>query len=293
MTIAVEGAMTALITPMRDNGVDYDGLRLLIEAQIAAGINGIVVVGTTGESATLSFREKVQIVQHAIYVAKGRVPIIAGAGSNATEEAIELSKECEKMGAQALLHVTPYYNKPTQNGLSRHFRQIAASCSIPIILYNVPGRTACDLLPHTVAELAQVDNIVAIKEATGCMKRTSDILACTSGKMTVLSGDDFTAFAAYALGARGVISVVSNILPAKIAAMWAAVSAQDWQKARTLHYELLPLTSLLFEEPNPIPTKTALVLMGKIQSEIRLPLHPSSDALREKLRTQLIAEGLL
>ncbi len=292
----VQGAMTALVTPMHDKhdkAVDYDGLSKLIENQINAGIDGVVVVGTTGESATLTFQEKTQIVRHAVQVADGRIPIIAGAGANATEEAIALTKAAEKAGAAALLHVTPYYNKPSQQGLCQHFRQIAGATSLPIILYNVPSRTSCDLLPETVVALCDTPNIAAIKEATGCMHRASEIISKVGDRLVLLSGDDFTAYAAYCLGARGVISVVSNILPDRVAQMWAAVAQDNLARARELHYQLLPLTTLLFAEPNPIPAKAALALMSQIHSGIRSPLHTCSDDLRQRLQAQLTSEGVL
>jgi 4-hydroxy-tetrahydrodipicolinate synthase len=288
-----EGAMTALVTPMRDGGVDYDALTALIDEQIEAGIDGLVAVGTTGESATLSVREHVRVIRHFVTAARGRVPIIAGAGANATSEALELSRASEEAGAEALLHVTPYYNKPTQDGLYRHFRALAESTRLPIILYNVPGRTACDLLPPTVERLAEIDTIVAIKEATGSTVRATQILARCGERITVLSGDDFTSFPLYAVGARGVISVVSNVVPERMAAMWDAVASGDWDRARELHYAIQPLCELLFAEANPIPVKAALALMGKIGPEIRAPLYECSEEVRERLRAQLEAEGLL
>jgi 4-hydroxy-tetrahydrodipicolinate synthase len=290
----LEGAMTALVTPMKTGGaVDRDALTGLVEEQIAAGIDALVAVGTTGESATLDVSEHVAVVRHVVQATAGRVPVIAGAGANATAEALHLSRACEDAGADALLHVTPYYNKPTQDGLYRHFASVAAATRLPIVLYNVPGRTAGDLLPETVARLAEIDTIVAIKDATGSVVRATEIIELCGDRMIVLSGDDFTTFPLYAVGARGVISVVSNLLPGAMAAMWDAVAAQRWDQARALHYRIQPLTRLLFVESNPIPVKAALAMLGAIQPEIRPPLYACSDALAARLREQLHVEGLL
>ncbi len=289
----MEGAMTALVTPMRDGGVDFDALTRLVEEQIAAGIDGLVAVGTTGESATLDVPEHVRVVEHVVAVAKGRVPVVGGAGANSTAEAIELSKACKDVGADALLHVTPYYNKPTQDGLYRHFEAIANAAGLPVILYNVPGRTSVDMLPATVARLADVDGIVAIKEATGSMARATELVELVGDRLTIMSGDDFTTMPLYAVGGRGVISVVSNVAPAWMADMWDAAASGNWDRARELHLKIQPLTRLLFVEANPIPVKAALELMGRIGPEIRAPLYPCSDGLRARLREQLAADGLL
>ncbi|WP_428267346.1 4-hydroxy-tetrahydrodipicolinate synthase [Haliangium sp.] len=286
-----EGAMTALVTPMRGTEVDFEAIDRLVDEQIAAGIDGIIAVGTTGESATLAVAEHVQVIRRVVAAARGRVPVIAGAGGNATAEALALTRASEEAGAGGLLQVTPYYNKPTQEGLYRHFEAIARSTRLPIVLYNVPGRTSCDLLPETVARLAEIDNVVAIKEATGSVVRATNILELCD--ITVLSGDDFTAFPLYAVGSRGVISVVSNVMPGVMAEMWDAVVAEDWDRARRLHYRIQPLTRLLFAESNPVPAKAALALMGKIAPDARLPLAPCTERLRNQLKSQLEAEGLL
>lgn len=291
--MSMQGAMTALVTPMRNEAVDYEALTALCEAQIAAGIDGLVAVGTTGESATLDMKEHVAVIRHVVKVAAGRVPVIAGAGANSTSEALELTEASAHAGADALLHVVPYYNKPPQEGLYRHFETIAKATTLPVVLYNVPGRTGCDLLPETVERLAKIDNIVAIKEATGNVARATEIIERCGASMAVWSGDDFTTFPLYAVGATGVISVVSNVLPDKMAAMWDAVAAGRWDQARALHYAIQPLTRLLFVEANPIPVKTALALMGKMDASLRSPLVPCSPALVEALRQQLVLEGLL
>lgn len=289
----IEGAMTALVTPMREGSVDFDALGTLVEEQIEAGIDGLVAVGTTGESATLAVPEHVQVIRHVVHVARGRVPVIAGAGGNATSEALELTRASQEAGADAVLQVVPYYNKPTQEGLFRHFEAIARATPLAVVLYNVPGRTACDLLPDTVARLAEIPNVVAIKEATGSTVRATEILERAGDRITVLSGDDFTTFPLYAVGARGVISVVSNVLPGAMAEMWDAVAGGDWDRARALHYRIQPLTRLLFVESNPIPVKAAMALLGKMEPDLRLPLWPCSDGLRDQLRACLTAEGLL
>src|SRR5262249_39197389 len=223
-----QGAMTALVTPMKGGRIDEQALRRNVDEQIAAGIDGLVAVGTTGESPTLSHEEHVNTVRIVIDQAKKRVPVIAGAGSNSTQEAIDLAKACKKAGADGLLQVTPYYNKPTQDNLFRHFRAVLEAAPLPTILYNVPGRTGCDLLPDTVARLAELSGIVGIKEATGSPVRAQQIIAHCDGKLVVISGDDATALSLYAVGARGVISVSSNVVPAEIAAMWDAVKAHDF-----------------------------------------------------------------
>jgi len=291
--MVLEGVMTALVTPMRDGSVDYDGLSALIDDQIAAGVHGLVAVGTTGESATLSMREHVQVIQHAVHVVKKRVPVIAGAGANSTSEAIELSRASEEAGADALLHVTPYYNKPTQEGLYRHFAAVAGSTRLPVILYNVPSRTSCDLLPPTVERLAEIESIVAIKEATGDLRRASELIGRLGDRMAVLAGDDLTAFPLFALGGRGVISVVSNVVPARVVEMWTSARAGNWDHARGLHFWMAPLIDLLFRETSPAPVKAALELLGRCGPEIRLPMCPCTPGLRDHLKQWLEAEGLL
>jgi 4-hydroxy-tetrahydrodipicolinate synthase len=288
-----EGAFTALVTPMRDGAIDFPALAALVEEQIAAGIHGLVAVGTTGESATLPTPEHVAVIRHVVEVARGRVPVIAGAGANSTAEAIELSRASQAGGADALLHVTPYFNRPSPEGLFRHFQAIAAAAELPILLYNVPVRTGCDLQPDIVERLASIDDVVAIKEATGDLRRGAELVDRVGDRITILSGDDFTAFPLMALGGRGVISVVSNLLPGPAARMCAAALAGRWNDARREHFALQPLTALLFAEPSPAPAKAALALLGRIEEELRLPMVEVSDGLRERLRARLKIEGLL
>jgi 4-hydroxy-tetrahydrodipicolinate synthase len=289
-----QGAITALVTPMRDGEVDFPALGRLVDDQIAAGIHGLVAVGTTGESATLSVAEHVGVIRHVVQIASKRVPVIAGAGANATAEAIALSKASESAGADGLLHVTPYYNKPTQEGLYRHYAAIARETKLPIVLYNVPSRTSCDLLPATVVRLSEIERVVAIKEASD-VRRASELIGAIGDRIAVLSGDDATALPIMALGGRGVISVVSNVVPGRVAAMCNAARDGDFARAREIHFDLAPLFELLFAESNPIPVKTALELMsrGAMSGEVRLPLSPCSPALRARLAEHLREKGLL
>jgi 4-hydroxy-tetrahydrodipicolinate synthase len=287
------GAMTALVTPMRDGQVDEAALEALVEWQIAEGVDGLIPCGTTGESATLTHEEHKKVVRCVVRAAKKRVPVIAGAGSNATAEAIALSKDAREAGADALLQITPYYNRPTQEGLYLHFAAIAEAVPLPIVLYNVPARTGCDLLPETIARLCELPSVVAVKEAHGTVQRTQQILARVGDRLTILSGEDAINQPLYAVGARGCISVVSNVAPRLVAEGWDAHAAGDAARARKLHYDALPLAEALFSEASPIPAKTALAMMGKIAPDIRLPLHAMSEAPKVKLRAVMQQMGLL
>lgn len=292
---AIEGCLTAIVTPFKPDHhkVDFETLAKLVDWQIENGVDGIVAVGTTGESATLDVDEHVAVIAAVVKAARGRVPVVAGAGGNATSEALALTKASEDAGADALLHVTPYYNRPSQEGLFRHFEAVCKSTKLPVILYNVPTRTACDLLTDTVVRLAELDNVVGIKDATGNLVRGSELVARCGDKLAVLSGDDGTAFPLYAVGARGVISVVSNVCPRQMSDMWDAVKAGDWERARKRHYELRVLSSMLFHEPSPSPTKAALAILSRCSTEVRLPLVPATAKLVEELRGELRAVGML
>lgn len=289
---AIEGCLTALVTPFRDGKVDFDALAKLVDWQIEQGVDGIVAVGTTGESATLDVDEHVAVISATVKAVRGRVPVVAGAGGNATTEALELTHASESAGADALLHVTPYYNRPSQEGLYRHFEAVARSTKLPIILYNVPTRTGCDLLTDTVVRLAHIDNIVAIKDATGNLVRGSELVAKVGDRVTVLSGDDGTTFPLYAVGARGVISVVSNVAPRLMSDMWDAVKDGDWARGKQRHHELRVLSQMLFAEPSPAPTKAALALINRCTTDVRLPLVEASSGLIEQLRAELKTLGL-
>jgi 4-hydroxy-tetrahydrodipicolinate synthase len=278
-----KGSIVAIVTPFKNGTVDEEKLRELVEFQISGGTDAIVPCGTTGESSTLDYEEHDRVIEIVIQQVNKRVPVIAGTGSNSTAEAIEMSQHAKKLGADGCLSVTPYYNKPTQEGLYRHYMAIADAVAIPQILYNVPGRTAINLLPETVARLAEHRNIVAIKEATGSLQQASEILALAGDKIDVLSGDDFITFPMMACGAKGIISVTANIMPAEIASLVDAFNAGDMEKARQLHLKTLKINNAMFIESNPVPVKTALGLMGKCSDEVRLPLAPMSAANKEKL----------
>jgi 4-hydroxy-tetrahydrodipicolinate synthase len=278
---------------MRGEQIDREALERLVESQIAGGIDAVIPVGTTGESATLSHEEHAEVIRLVVRLVKKRIPVIAGAGSNATSEAIALSKAAQEAGADALLHVTPYYNRPTQEGHYRHFRAIAESTGLPIILYNVPARTGTDLGVDTVARLAELPQIVGIKEASGTVQRTSQILAKLGDRLVVLSGEDAINYPLYAVGARGCISVVSNVAPKIVSENWDAHVAGDAARARKLHLATVELADALFMEPNPTPAKAALAMMGMMQPDLRLPLLPLTAANSDKLRAVLARHGLV
>lgn len=267
------GSIVAIVTPMREDGkLDFARFRSLIDWHVSEGTDGIVVVGTTGESPTVNFDEHKDLIRIAVEHAAGRIPVIAGTGANSTAEAIELSESAKKAGARASLSVVPYYNRPTQEGLYRHFRAIAEAVDIPQIVYNVPGRTVADIGNDTLLRLAQVPNIVGIKDATGNIERCSDLLRRAPGDFTVYSGDDVSSLALVLLGGHGVISVTANVAPRLMHEMCAAALAGDVKKARALNFKLLPLHQKLFVEANPIPVKWAAAQMGLIGSGIRMPL---------------------
>ncbi len=289
----LQGSIVAIVTPFKNGKVDERSLGDLIEWHIKEGTHGIVPCGTTGESATLDYEEHYRVIQFTVEVVRKRVPVIAGTGANSTEETIMITKKAEEFGADAALLVTPYYNKPTQEGLYRHYKKVAESTGLPLVLYNVPGRTGVNLLPQTVARLAEIKNIVAIKEATGDMKQVSELIRLCGERITVLSGDDFTTFPLLCLGGKGVISVTANVTPRDVAEMCNAFLRGDIHEARRLHYRLEPLNYAMFIETNPIPVKTALAMMGKISEEFRLPLCEMAEANKEKLRKVLKDYGLI
>jgi 4-hydroxy-tetrahydrodipicolinate synthase len=287
------GSLVAIVTPFRNGRVDEKALGDLIEFQIANGTNGIVPCGTTGESATLSHEEHDRVVALTVEAVRRRVPVIAGTGSNSTEEAIALTRHAKKVGADGALLITPYYNKPTQEGLFRHYKAVAEAVDIPLVLYNIPGRTGVNMAPATVARLSALRHVVAIKEGAGSLPQVSDIIQACGERMTVLSGDDALTLPMMAIGAKGVITVTANIAPADMAAMVAAALAGKHEEARRLHYKLNPLFLALFFETNPIPVKEALAMMGKIDGELRLPLSPMAAEPREKLARAMKDYGLI
>ncbi len=288
-----QGSIVAIVTPFKNDKLDEKALTDLIEWHIAEGTNAIVPCGTTGESATLVYEEHYRVIELTIQVVNGRVPVIAGTGANSTAETIMMTGKAKELGADGALLVTPYYNKPTQEGLYQHYKAIADAVDIPQVLYNVPGRTAVNMLPQTVARLAELKQVVAIKEATGNMAQVSEVINLCGDKITVLSGDDFTTFSLMLLGGKGTISVSANVAPGDLSAMCGALLAGNIDEARKLHYQLEPLNKGMFIETNPISVKTALSLMGKIEEEMRLPLcHMNADN-KEKLRNVLKNYGLI
>lgn len=282
-----KGSMVAIVTPFRNGKVDEKAFGDLIEFQIMSGTDVIVPCGTTGESATLSHEEHRRVVELTVKIVNKRVPVIAGSGSNSTSETLELTQHAKKAGADGALLITPYYNKPTQEGLYRHFKLVAGSVDIPVVLYNVPGRTGVNMLPATAARLREVKNIVGVKEASGDLKQVSEIIRLCGRDFDVISGDDFTTLPVLSLGGVGAISVTANVAPADCAAMFDAFFAGRMEEALKLHYKLEPLHGAMFIETNPIPAKTALALMGRIAEEFRLPLCPLADANKEKLKKTL------
>jgi len=287
------GSIVALVTPFRDGRVDEKALRDLIDYQIENGTNGIVPCGTTGESATLSHKEHQYVVEITVDAVKKRVPVIAGTGSNSTEEALNLTQHAQRVGVDAVLMITPYYNKPTQEGRYQHFLKVASEVEIPIFLYNVPSRTGVNILPNTVARLAQIGNIVGIKEASGSLQQIIDIIALCGEDFVVLSGDDFLVLPILAVGGKGVISVVANIAPRYMANLVGEFQKGNLAKAKELQYQLRSLNEAMFLETNPIPVKTALALMGRIKGEFRLPLCPLAEPNLNRLRATLKEYGLL
>jgi 4-hydroxy-tetrahydrodipicolinate synthase len=288
-----KGSIVAIVTPFKNNKLDEKALAALIEWHISEGTDAIVPCGTTGESATLEYDEHYRVIELTVEVVNKRVPVIAGTGANSTSETIMMTERARGIGADAALLVVPYYNKPTQEGLYQHYRTVAESVNIPIVLYNVPGRTALNMLPQTVARLADIKNIVAIKEATGNMAQVSEIINLCGDRITVLSGDDFTTFPLIMLGGTGTISVSANVAPADVSAMCSAANEGNVEEARRLHYKLEPLNKGMFIETNPISVKTALSMMGKIEEEMRLPLCPMADTNKEKLKNILINYGII
>jgi 4-hydroxy-tetrahydrodipicolinate synthase len=286
-----EGSLVALVTPFKDGHVDYKKLKELVEFHVKNGTNGIVPCGTTGESATLSFDEHERIVGDVVSTVAGRIQVLAGAGSNNTSEALRLTKHAKKVGADGALLITPYYNKPTPEGLCRHYKLIAEEVDIPIVMYNVPSRTGISILPETVAKLSEIKNIVGIKEASGSIDQTTQILQLCN--ITVLSGDDSLTLPIMSVGGKGVISVVANIVPADTAALTRYCLEGNFEAARKCHHKLFPLCKGMFIETNPIPVKTAMKLLGRINGEMRLPLCDMTKEHENQLINTLKNYGLM
>ncbi|MEP6937038.1 MAG: 4-hydroxy-tetrahydrodipicolinate synthase [Chthoniobacterales bacterium] len=286
------GTFTALVTPFRDGAVDVAAFEQLIKRQIAAGINGLVAVGTTGESPTLLHEEQPEIIRLTVKTANRRCQVLAGTGSNSTRHAIEATQQAEKLGVDGALLVTPYYNKPSQEGLFQHFQAIARETSLPIMLYNIPGRCGVDIAPETVLRLASAcRNIVSIKEASGSVERVSELRARLPDSFTILSGDDSLTLPFMAVGAVGVVSVASNLLPAELVALVQAFETRDTKRACDLHRKMFRVFKDLFIEPNPVPVKTALAWRGEMSAEVRLPLCAMTAANEEQLRKTLAEFG--
>jgi len=288
------GAITALVTPFIDGKLDEKGLVDLIEFQIENGIHGIVPCGTTGESATLGFDEHKRVIDLTVKTVNGRIPVIAGTGANSTLEAIELTESAKDSGADAVLSVAPYYNKPSQEGLYLHFKAIAEAVDIPMVLYNVPGRTVIHILPETVARLAKIDNIIGIKEACGSLEQISDVIRFCPDDFILLSGDDFTSMPTALIGGNGVISVISNVDPAGMSRMMEAALSGNLSEANKEHYRLFTMMKLMFKSPSPGPAKKALEMLGRIQDGTpRLPMTPADDQTTQALVEEMSRLGML
>lgn len=282
------GSLVALITPFKNGKVDEKRLVDLIEWHLRSGTHGIVPCGTTGESATLSHEEHTQVIKLVVEVVKKRVPVVAGTGSNSTAEAIRLTREAQEVGADGALMISPYYNRPTQEGIYQHYKAVAhAVPGFPIVFYNIPGRTGSNIEPGTMARLAEIENIVGVKEAAGSIDQVLNIVSACGDKLGILSGEDSLTFSMMSLGGKGVISTVANVVPREMADLATAGLTKQWDKAAQMQLQLLPLIRVLFIETNPIPLKTALALMGKCELELRLPLVPMADANLAKLKAVL------
>jgi 4-hydroxy-tetrahydrodipicolinate synthase len=287
------GSMVALVTPFKDGKVDWESLERLIEFHLQNGTHGIVPCGTTGESATLSHQEHDQVIRAVIKIVNRRIPVIAGTGSNSTDEAVRLTREAEKSGADGALMISPYYNRPTQEGIYQHYRKVASAVGIPIIVYNIPGRTGSKIEPETLARMAEVDNIAGVKEATGSVDQAIDVIRLCGDRLAVYSGEDSLIFSLMALGGKGVISTVANVAPRETVELTTACLLGNWEKGRELQLQLIPLIRALFIETNPIPVKTALSLMGKCSGDLRLPLTPMAEGNLKKLSQAMRDCGLI
>ncbi len=281
------GALSAIVTPFRDGEVDERALRDHIEWQIQSGMDGIVPCGSTGESATLTHAEHDRVIKITIEQTRRRVPVVAGTGSNSTAEAIRLTASAREMGADGALMISPYYNKPTQEGIFRHYKMIAAAVDLPLIVYNIPARTGSNIAPETFARLCEIRNVVGIKEASGSMDQISDIRRLCGDRLTILSGDDSLVVPIMALGGKGVIATISNVMPREMHDLAAAGLAGDFVRARDLHYKMMPVMRTLFIETNPIPVKQALAFMGRCANELRMPLCPMSAPAADKLKAAM------
>jgi len=288
-----EGVLTALVTPFHEGAVDERTLHELVELQITAGVDGLVPCGSTGEAATLTHAEHRRVIEVVVAAARGRVRVLAGTGSNSTAEAIELTRHAKEAGADGALLISPYYNKPTPEGIVQHYAAVARETALPLVVYNIPGRTASNLLPATMARLAEIEQVVGVKESCGDLHQVAQVIAATPSDFRVLSGDDWATLPMMALGGAGVISTASNVAPADVVELVRAFRAGDLPRARDVFYRLLPLLDALFSATNPIPVKAALALRGVIREELRLPLVRLGDANRARLQLAMKEFGLL
>jgi 4-hydroxy-tetrahydrodipicolinate synthase len=287
------GSMVALVTPFKEGKVDWQSLEALVDFHIQNGTNGIVPCGTTGESATLDHKEHHEVIERVIRAVNKRIPVIAGTGSNSTAEAVALTKGAENAGADGALMISPYYNRPTQEGIYQHYKKVASEVGIPIIVYNIPGRTGSKIEPETLARLAEIKNVAGVKEATGSVDQAIDVVRLCGDNLAVYSGEDSLTFSLMALGGKGVISTVANIAPKEMSQLTDACLEGKWERGRDLQLKLVPLIRSVFLETNPIPIKTALALMGKCSRELRLPLTPMSEGNLKKLRQTMVEFALL
>ena len=288
-----EGVLTALVTPLRGGAVDERALQELVEMQIAAGVDGLVPCGSTGEAATLSHDEHRRVIEVVVAATRGRLVVVAGTGSNSTQEAIALTQHAKEAGADGALLISPYYNRPTADGIVEHYAAVAREASLPLLVYNIPARTGSNILPGTLARLAEIEQVVGVKEACGDLHQIAQTRAATPEEFALLSGDDWATLPVLAIGGQGVISTISNLVPADMVELVRAFRAGDLARAQETHYRLLPLMDLIFCESNPIPIKAALALRGMVHDEIRLPLTPLTPPNRERLQVALKEFGLL
>ncbi|MFQ5902073.1 MAG: 4-hydroxy-tetrahydrodipicolinate synthase [Candidatus Binatia bacterium] len=287
------GSIVALVTPFKDGKVDWESLEGLVEFHIKNGTQGIVPCGTTGESATLTHEEHNDVVKAVIKAVKKRVPVIAGTGSNSTQEAIDFTREAEKAGADGALLISPYYNRPTQEGIYQHYKKVASAVGIPLIVYNIPGRTGSKIEPETLARLSEVKNVAGVKEATGSVDQAIDVFRLCGDRFAVYSGEDSLTYSLMALGGKGVVSTVANVAPKEMSELTQACMQGDWERGRKLQFRLIPLIRSIFIETNPIPVKTALSLMGKCRGELRLPLTPMAEPNLKRLKQAMADFGLI
>ena len=287
------GSMTAIITPFRDGEIDAGALERLVDFQVKNGVSALVPCGSTGESATLTHKEHSDVIKAVIKAVRKRVPVIAGTGSNSTEEAVELTRGAEEAGADGALMISPYYNRPTQEGIYQHYKKVASAVGIPLIVYNIPVRTGSKIEPETLARLSEIKNVAGVKEATGSMDQAIDVLRLCGDRLAVYSGEDSLTFSLMALGGKGVISTVANVTPKEMSDLTQACLQGDWRKGREIQFKLIPLIRNLFIETNPIPVKTALGLMGKCRPDLRLPLTPMSEGSLKKLQQAMADFGLI